>query len=83
MAARRFTDEVSVKLRRTMRLRAPDYHFADVDYDTLLAETGLTAKQVERWEENFRYNVKGEARAAYLDKDDETVWECARVCGSS
>ena len=67
---------IVLALMRTMLPRAPACNFTKEDIDGLEVETGLKRKQIEQWEQNFRYRILEEHRQARLanpEKDDEKV----------
>ena len=72
----RFNMPIVLALMRTMLPRAPACFFTKEDVDMLEEETGLKRKQIEQWEQNFRYRILEEHRQARLanpEKDDEKV----------
>jgi hypothetical protein len=72
----RFNTPIVLALMRTMLPRAPACYFTKEDVDMLEAETGLTRKQIEQWEQHFRSRSLVEnmqARLANPEKDDEKV----------
>jgi hypothetical protein len=71
-----FDKPIVLALMRTMLPRAPACYFTKEDIDMLEADTGLKRKQIEQWEQHFRYRVLEELRQARLanpEKDDEKV----------
>ncbi len=72
----RFNEAIILVLMRTMLPHAPACVFTKEDVDKLELETGLKRKQIEQWEQNFRYRTLDELRQARLanpGKDDEKV----------
>jgi hypothetical protein len=72
----RFNKPIVLALMRTMLPRAPACYFTKEDLDMLEAETGLSRKQIKRWEENFRDHtllIHRQARLANPEEDDEKV----------
>ena len=72
----RFSVPIVLALMRTMLPRAPACFFTEEDIDKLERETGLNRKQIEQWEQNFRYrtlDVLRQARLGNAEKDYEQV----------
>ena len=67
-----FGDEETRILKRAMK-QQPDHILTDDDYDRVIAETGVSAQQIENWEKSTRKNYAGDARVAYLDCEKDMV----------
>ena len=79
----RFSVPIVLALMRTMLPRAPACFFTEEDIDKLERETGLNRKQIEQWEQHFRYRTLEEHRQARLanpEKDDEKVKPPSQRC---
>jgi len=71
--APRFTKEAIQALKRAMKARMPTCILTKEDYDRVIAETGVSAQQIENWEKSTRKNYAGDARVAYLDCEKDMV----------